>query len=57
MIRTFLMLTFTFSAVFYALMIVWFWRRREVALAAWRDDGVGGGLPAKQRLQPSAAVL
>ena len=36
---------------------VWFWRRREVELAAWRDDGVGGGLPADQRLQPSAAVL
>jgi membrane protease YdiL (CAAX protease family) len=36
---------------------VWFWRRREVALAAWRDHGVDGGLPANQRLQPSAAVL
>ena len=36
---------------------VWFWRRREVALAAWRDDSVDGGLPANQRLQPSAAAL
>jgi hypothetical protein len=36
---------------------VWFWQRREVALAAWRDDGVDGGLPANQRLQPSTAAL
>ena len=36
---------------------VWFWRRRQVALAAWRDDGVDGGLPANERLQPSAAAL
>jgi uncharacterized protein len=36
---------------------VWFWRRREVALAAWRDDRVDGGMPADQRLQPSAAGL
>jgi len=36
---------------------VWFWRRRDVALAAWRDDGVDGGLRANQGLHPSAAAL
>jgi hypothetical protein len=34
---------------------VWFWRRRDVALAAWRADAVDGGPPANRRLQPSAA--
>jgi CAAX protease family protein len=36
---------------------VWFWRRRDVALAAWRDDRVDDRPPADQRLQPSAAAL
>ena len=40
-----------------AVTAVLFWRRREVALAAWRDDPVDSGLPANQRLQPSAAAL
>jgi membrane protease YdiL (CAAX protease family) len=36
---------------------VWFWRRREVALAAWRHDFADGRLLADQHLQPSAAGL
>lgn len=32
---------------------IWFWRRREVALAAWRDAATESGLSAKQRLQSS----
>src|SRR5262245_59028340 len=35
---------------------VWFWRRRDVALAAWRDNRVESSLPADQRLQPAAAA-
>jgi membrane protease YdiL (CAAX protease family) len=34
---------------------VWFWRRRDVALAAWRADGVDDGPPTNERLHPSAA--
>jgi membrane protease YdiL (CAAX protease family) len=30
---------------------IWFWRRREIALTAWRKSCIDGSLPADQRLQ------